>query len=63
MFLINSYTTGLSMNVLSDILKLTVNKKYPGFIQSDEVGLAMKDSDLVLPCGIFARWEKDAYED
>lgn len=63
MFLINSYTTGLSMNVLSDILKLTVNKKYPGFIDSDEVGIEMKDSDLILPCGIFARWERDKYED
>lgn len=62
MFLINSYTTGLSMNVLSDILKLTVNKKYKGSIECDEVGLQMKDSDLVLPCGIFARWERDKYE-
>ncbi|MDE6292160.1 MAG: class I SAM-dependent methyltransferase, partial [Bacilli bacterium] len=43
MFLINSYTTGLSMNVLSDILKLTVNKLHPGSISTDEVGLAMKD--------------------
>ncbi len=57
MFLINSYTTGLSMNVLSDILKLTVNKKFAGTIDADEVGLPMKDSDLVLPCGIYARWE------
>lgn len=63
MFLINSYTTGLSMNVLADILKLTVNKKHQGFISADEVGLPMKDSDLILPCGIFARWEKDKYED
>ncbi|MBO5476043.1 MAG: class I SAM-dependent methyltransferase [Bacilli bacterium] len=57
MFLINSYTTGLSMNVLSDVLKLTVNKKYKGTIDTDELGLQMKDSDLVLPCGIYARWE------
>jgi 23S rRNA (cytosine1962-C5)-methyltransferase len=57
MFLINSYTTGLSMNVLEDVLKLTVNKKYPGVITSDEVGIPMTNSDLVLPCGIFARWE------
>ena len=57
MFLINSYTTGLSMNVLKDVLKLTVNKKYPGVITSDEVGIPMTNSDLVLPCGIFARWE------
>ena len=63
MFLINSYTTGLSMNVLSNILKLTVSKKYEGYIDCDEVGIKMKDSDLVLPCGIFARWERDKYED
>lgn len=63
MFLINSYTTGLSMNVLANILKLTVNKKNQGNITCDEIGIPMKDSDLILPCGIFARWEKDIYED
>lgn len=63
MFLINSYTTGLSMNVLTNILKLTVNKKYQGYITADEIGLPLKSSDLVLPCGIFARWEKEKYEE
>lgn len=63
MFLINSYTTGLSMSVLSDVLKLTVDKKHHGFIECDEVGIQMKDSSLILPCGIFARWERDKYED
>ena len=63
MFLINSYTTGLSMNVLEDVLKLTVKAKYNGYITSDEVGIRMKNSDLILPCGIFARWEKDKHED
>ncbi len=62
MFLINSYTTGLSMNVLADILKLTVKAKFGGEISCDEVGLAMKDSELILPCGIFARWEKEKNE-
>ena len=63
MFLINSYTTGLSMNVLKDVLMLTVNEKYKGYIDCDEVGIPMKDSDLVLPCGIYARWEKEKYEE
>ena len=63
MFLINSYTTGLSMNVLADVLKLTVAKKYQGYIDVDEIGIPMKDSDLVLPCGIYARWEKEKFED
>ena len=59
MFLINSYTTGLSMSVLRNILMLTVSEKYNGFIDVDEVGLQMKNSDLVLPCGIYARWENE----
>ena len=58
-FIINSYTTGLSKEVLENILKLTINKKYKGLITSDELGLAMENSDLILPCGIYGRWEKD----
>ena len=56
-FTINSYTTGLSKEVLVNILKMTVGKKYQGKIYSDEIGLPIKDSDLVLPCGIYARFE------
>lgn len=59
LFIINSYTTGLSMTVLENILRLTVNKKKEGRISSDELGLPMKDSNLILPCGIYARWEKN----
>ena len=54
-FLINSYTTGISSTVLSNILKL--NMKHEGKITSGEVGLPMKNSELVLPCGIYGRWE------
>ena len=61
LFLINSYTTGLSMNVLEDVLKLCIKNK--GYITSDELGLPVKNSDLVLPCGIFARWEKEPYNE
>ena len=57
-FIINSYTTGLSKEVLVNVLKLTIGKIYDGNIYSDEIGLPIKDSDLVLPCGIFARFEK-----
>lgn len=59
MFIINSYTTGLSMTVLENVLSLTVNKKVQGHISSDELGIPMKDSNLILPCGIYARWEKE----
>ena len=58
-FLINSYTTGLSSTVLYNILQLTVNKKYSGSISCGEVGLPITCNDLILPCGIYGRWEKD----
>lgn len=57
-FLINSYTTGISSKVLNNILNLTVAKKYMGKVTSGEIGLPMEDSNLILPCGIFGRWEK-----
>ena len=56
-FLINSYTTGLSPKVLENVLLLTVNKKVNGKITSGEIGLPMTDSNLVLPCGIYGKWE------
>ena len=55
-FLINSYTTGISSKVLENILELNLKMK-KGKYASGEIGLPMKDSNLVLPCGIFGRWE------
>ena len=54
-FLINSYTTGISSEVLKNILSLTIKNK--GVITNGEIGLPMENSDLVLPCGIYGRWE------
>ena len=56
-FLINSYTTGISSTVLENILKLNIPKKYGGKVENGEIGLPMINSKLVLPCGIFARWQ------
>ena len=56
-FLINSYTTGISAEVLSNLLKLNM-RKYNGKIEAGEVGLPMKNSNLILPCGIYAKWEE-----
>ncbi len=55
--LINSYTTGISAEVLGNLLRLNL-KKYKGKISSGEIGLPMKNSDLILPCGIYGRWER-----
>lgn len=57
--LINSYTTGLSSEVLANLLKTTVLKKYAGIVTSGEVGIPIQNSDLVLPCGIYGRYESN----
>ena len=57
-FLINSYTTGISSTVLYNILKTSMNK-YDGKIESGEIGLPISKNDLILPCGIYGRWESN----
>lgn len=54
-FLINSYTTGISSMVLENILKLNIHVK--GKFSNGEIGIPMQNSNLVLPCGIYGRWE------
>ena len=57
-FLINSYTTGISSQVLENILIMKIPKKIKGTYSNGEIGLPMNNSKLILPCGIFAKWEK-----
>ncbi len=57
-FLINSYTTGISATVLENILKTTMLQAYPnGKVEAGEIGLPIETNSLVLPCGIYGRWE------
>ena len=58
-FLINSYTTGLSPTVLSNLLRVTIGKKYTGVVSCGEIGIPISNQDLILPCGIYGRWEKN----
>ncbi|MEG0138023.1 MAG: class I SAM-dependent methyltransferase [Bacilli bacterium] len=59
-FLINSYTTGISSIVLENILKTTILKEFKnGIITAGEVGLPITRDNLVLPCGIYGRWEEN----
>lgn len=59
-FLINSYTTGVSSVVLENILKNTVFKKYPnGSVDSGDIGLPITTNNLVLPCGIYGRYQSN----
>ncbi len=56
-FVINSYTTGLAPAVLKYLLS-TVLKDRKGSIQADEIGLPVKETSLVLPCGACGRWSE-----
>lgn len=58
-FLINSYTTGISSTVLYNILKTSLKPCYGGLIDAGEIGLPITQNNLVLPCGIYGRWEKE----
>ncbi len=55
-FLINSYTTGLAPTVLKNLLTLEIESKKGGTTHAAEVGLPVKNSHLVLPCGCSGRW-------
>ncbi len=55
-FLINSYTTGLQPAVLAYLLG-TELRDFHGSVDAKEVGLPVKESGLVLPCGASGRWE------
>lgn len=55
--IINSYTTGLAPSVLTYVCESIFTKKFGGKSHSEELGLPVKDSRLVLPCGATCRWE------
>ena len=55
-FIINSYTTGLAPSVLTCLLKTVIEPRFGGHTESDELGLPVTDSGLVLPCGATGRW-------
>ena len=55
--LVNSYTTGLSPQVIENMLALTFGKKFGGSASSFELGLTTHRENIILPCGSSARWE------
>ena len=55
-FLINSYTTGLAPAVLAYMLGSILVPLFGGIVQSDEIGIPVRSTDLILPCGAAGRW-------
>ena len=58
-FLINSYTTGFSSIVLDDLMKTMILPDHPdGKVTTGEIAIPLQKRDLLLPCGIYGRWER-----
>lgn len=57
-FILNSYTTGLSPAVMEYLLGVLIQKNFGGTVSSDEIGLKVTETGLVLPCGSTAIWQK-----
>lgn len=54
LFIVNTYTEGLSKTVIENILKKTIKRK--GKVVGTELGIEARNG-LVLPCGVTVRWE------
>lgn len=57
-FILNSYTTGLSPAVMEYLLGVLLQPHFGGRVSSDEIGLRVTETGMVLPCGSTAIWEK-----
>lgn len=56
--LVNSYTTGLAPAVLTYMLASEVMPKLGGHVEAQEIGLPVRESGLILPCGAAGRWSR-----
>ncbi len=54
--LISSYTTGLSPSVLTYLAETVFSARWGGRSDSQELGLPVTKSSLILPCGAACRW-------
>ena len=57
--IINSYTTGLAPSAVSYVSDVVFGGKFGGHTQCGELGLPVKSSGLMLPCGAAGRWTPD----
>jgi 23S rRNA (cytosine1962-C5)-methyltransferase len=55
-FLISTYSESLSKEVVNNLFKIHILSKYKGIIDTNDIGLSIKNSDLILPCGMSGRF-------
>lgn len=56
LFMLNSYTTGLSPSVMEYLIAVLIQSKRGGAISSDEIGLPVTETGKTLPAGSTALW-------
>ena len=56
--LISSYTKGITPVILQNIINTSIEGKLKdGVVSTDEIGLKITKSNMILPCGVYGRWE------
>ena len=58
-FLVNSYTKGITPEILKNVLMTSSLSKFNGVITTDEIGLKILSRDMNLACGVYGRWESN----
>lgn len=56
LFVLNSYTTGLSPSIMEYLLSTVIQRKRGGQVSSDEIGLNVTDTNKSLAAGSTALW-------
>ncbi len=57
-FLVNTYTTGFGALALKNIMQEVLKEHFPqGTLSCGQLGLPLKNRNMILPCGIYGRYE------
>ena len=56
--IINSYTTGLAPSAVAYASDVVFGGNYGGRTAAGELGLPVRSSGLILPCGATGRWTR-----
>ena len=54
--IINSYTTGLAPSAVAYASDVVFGSRFGGKTAAGELGLPVRESGLLLPCGATGRW-------
>jgi 23S rRNA (cytosine1962-C5)-methyltransferase len=59
LFVVNTYTSGVSPHAIANVVHKTMTRRYGGSIDCSEIGIRMHSNGLILPAGGTCRWVCD----